>query len=369
MATDIHTALSHGHLQASRYLTLVGWVFGGSIALIGLLNWRVDPLQFYRKSAYAAELVNPARYKYPGMARNYAYDTVVIGTSVSLGFQPREMRERLGWDALNLAMDGATAYEQGLLFDVVARTGRARQVVWDLNYAFIRGRTDRVSETGGPFPFYLYDNNPLSKLSQYLLNVDVTKKSVRALVRQIRAGGKKIEFPAPEDLMKRYETRGTGRDKVLSGWKRTLSNGWPPAKVPGELSAKCAIANFQANILPSIRNNPGVTFHLYFPPYSYVYYALLLGAAPAGFEDMFVWRKTVFEGVRDLKNVRLHDFEGVPEIFLELDHYYDPIHYVPKIYGQMSEAFGSGQYLASEDRLRAAEAAIRKEAVRALEEP
>src|SRR3954449_10240304 len=98
----------------SRYLALLAVLSASVAAAVAILNWRIDPLNFYRMPSRAPYLSEQARYRNPGLARHADYDAVILGTSVSLGFDRRRMDEKLGVHSLNLAMQGASAHEQAL---------------------------------------------------------------------------------------------------------------------------------------------------------------------------------------------------------------------------------------------------------------
>src|SRR4051794_8375942 len=166
----------------SRYLALLAGLAIGLAGVIAVVNWCVDPLNFYRMPARAAYFTEQARYRNPGLARHAEYDAVILGTSVSLGFDRKKMDERLGVRVLNLAMQGASAHEQALLLGVALRSRRVRRVVWDLNYEFFRGTPDWVSDYDGPFPMNFFDENPWNEVPHYLLNWDVAKLSARVLL-------------------------------------------------------------------------------------------------------------------------------------------------------------------------------------------
>ena len=61
------------------------WLIGalGSILLVCIINFIVDPMLFFRLPAKGKELYYPEaqRYQVPGIARNYLFDGVIIGSS------------------------------------------------------------------------------------------------------------------------------------------------------------------------------------------------------------------------------------------------------------------------------------------------
>ncbi|MEI6350242.1 MAG: hypothetical protein WCP06_03955 [Verrucomicrobiota bacterium] len=353
--------ISNDKTRASVYLRILASVVFILTISTAFLNWRIDPLQYYRKAAYPPEFSESSRYQNPGLARNYPYDALVIGSSVSLGFDTNHLREKLGWNALNLAMSGGTAHEQRLLLDVAMRTGRARHVLRDLNFEFSRGRPDWVTDYDGAFPGYFYDEQPLTKISNYLLNIDVTKKSIRVLLRRCGLHLSR-QYSELADLTRPDPARKAGRQAVVEKWKRAEINGWPAAKFPGEFSSENLRASFDENVFEPIRSHPEIQFDLYFPPFSFAYYAIMQRFAPEAFQEMFRWKQYVLDKTHPLRNVRVHDFQGVPEIVLDLDRYVDPVHYTREVHDVIIDGVASGRYLATKTRLVDTEAMLRTEA-------
>ena len=124
------------------FLLVATVVLGGIMAL----NYFIDPLQHYRSATYPALLVKEGRYRLPGLARNLNAQLVTAGTSVTKMQLPSEMKRVFGLDGLNLAMDGASAHEQFLLLRLALRTGRVKEVIWDLNFEYLRGSPTWVSD-------------------------------------------------------------------------------------------------------------------------------------------------------------------------------------------------------------------------------
>ena len=51
-------------------------------AVVGVFNFVVDPLQFYRQASfYPPQYSSNQRYQNPALARTQDFDTVVLGTS------------------------------------------------------------------------------------------------------------------------------------------------------------------------------------------------------------------------------------------------------------------------------------------------
>src|SRR5579871_3770468 len=143
--------------MAKRYLAwYAGFVV--SVGLVGpmLMVYAIDPLQLFRRAPYAAVFSTNERYQLPGLARNYDYDTVIVGSSMAqnfyLGYADRELRAR----TLKLAISGSSAHEQFLILNVALRTGKVKRVVWSLDQWEFRGSPQRVRDDLGVFPYDLY---------------------------------------------------------------------------------------------------------------------------------------------------------------------------------------------------------------------
>ena len=75
-----------------------------SLALLSLLVIAVDPFQIYRLSTHFLPPIDNTTqvYSNAGIVRNYAYDSAIVGTSVTENFRPSYLEERLGGRAARL---------------------------------------------------------------------------------------------------------------------------------------------------------------------------------------------------------------------------------------------------------------------------
>src|SRR5207244_2667821 len=117
--------------------------------------YAVDPMQFFRRAAYAPVFSTNERYQLPGLAKNYDYDTVIAGTSMSQNFYPSYANKVLGARVLKVAISGSSAHEQFLILNVAVRTGKVKRVIWGLDEWAFSGAPDRVRDDLGMFPHYL----------------------------------------------------------------------------------------------------------------------------------------------------------------------------------------------------------------------
>jgi len=329
------------------------------ITAIGTLNWRIDPLQFYRRAAYPPEFVEQARYQNPGLARNYPYDSVIAGTSVSLGFDAADVRHGLGWDALNLAMSGASAHEQSLILEVAIRTGKVRHVLWDLNFEYLRGSPDWVSDYDGAFPAYFYDENPWNEIPNYLLNADTCKATARVLL-----GFGHIQLyrrRTVAELSRLESAHPPGRESVLASLERARSAPSVFERQKEDFTVAKLEASFEANFVRVIREHPEITFELWYPPFSIARHAFLAEAAPEVWEQMFEWKRAVTAATAGLPNVRVHDFQGERAVIVDFNHYTDTVHFDAAIRERIIDEISRGTARATVESLAETEKVIREE--------
>jgi hypothetical protein len=337
-------------IPSIRFLNITALLTLLVLAALALVNWWIDPLQHYRVAGYPPLLVEPGRFRNPGLARHFAGDAVVVGTSLSRHLEPAAIREEFGWHALNLAMEGASAHEQFLVLRLALHTGSVREVIWDVNYEFLRGAPDWVSDYDGAFPAYLYDDNLFNDLPDYLWNIDTCKNSLRVLLG--RCGWAAYPRRKPEDFSAPEPGVQFGAEVV----KRRRQQLWQRraelvARLP-EFTALQLNASFEVNYLSLIRTHPEARFHLYFPPFSVAYYEFLQAAAPDLIEVIVQSRAAVFAATRKLPNLELHDLQNARELTEDLDHYCDLIHYDAPTHRRVLAMLHSRKYLASESGLK-----------------
>ncbi|MGN0776818.1 MAG: hypothetical protein ACI4MM_09115, partial [Candidatus Ventricola sp.] len=143
----------------------------GAIVFLSALVIAIDPFQVYRLAAhYVPPIDNTTQvYANAGIVRNYAYDSAIVGTSVTENFRPSQMDELLGGRFIKLCTSAGTAYNHALLLELAFETHDMRRIVYGLDvYSMIAD----LDETGSDVPLYLYDRNPFNDV-QYWLNRSV----------------------------------------------------------------------------------------------------------------------------------------------------------------------------------------------------
>lgn len=89
---------------AALSLSLLGAGIGGIIAAVAL----VDPFEVYHKAtAFIPPITNGTQnYSNAGIAKNYEYDSVVIGSSMTENFTPSQLDRLFGGQFVKLPING-----------------------------------------------------------------------------------------------------------------------------------------------------------------------------------------------------------------------------------------------------------------------
>jgi len=326
------------------YLQTYGTLTVAALLAVMATNWLVDPLHFYHRPYVHGTFVTNQRYQNPGLAKNYEYDAVVIGTSHTENFSPRQMGEVLGWRVLPLAISGSTAREQRLILTKALESGQVRRVLWGLDFNSFRCEPDEVRLEYGDFPLFLYEETPLTPV-RYLLSRDTLNFSRRALagkgardLESLHAWPEKFEF---------------SEERVLAAWRfERASSGRKMRAIGGALRRPVDEAlreNVRVNLVELVERHPEVEFHLFFPPYSILTYVNDFARADDQFADRMRFKEQVVHELGNNAHCRLYDFETAFEVTHDLGNYKDLWHYGRRINDFIVEAIARNEHRIDRD--------------------
>lgn len=320
------------------YLDVYAAASVASLAVIVAGNWAVDPLHFFHRPFLHRTFVDNQRYQNPGLAKNYEYDAVVIGTSHTENFSPRQIRERFGWKTMPLSISGSTALEQRLILDKAFETGQVRHVLWGLDFTSFHREPEDLRR-GTDFPMHLYRETPLTPV-KYLLSRDTVKYARDAL-----AGKGKTDLEILHAWTDQYEYSAK---RVIESWKFEREN--PPrntalVQTDGNRPIGEAMGeNIETNLVAVVKAHPDATFHLFFPPYSILAYVNDFAIDKDRFSERLEFKEAVVRELAGCANCRLYDFESAFELTHDLDNYKDLWHYGPHVNALIVDAIARDEY-------------------------
>jgi len=134
--------------------------------LSSFLVYFVDPLQHYRQSKFYKPYSFEQRYMIWGMLKNYKYDSVLIGTSMTENFTKSNIDNLLNINILKVPIMGSIPHIQSKVFEAAFKNKDLKNVFYGLDlFLFRKNKNPQNLE----LPEYLINKSPFDDY-KYLLN-------------------------------------------------------------------------------------------------------------------------------------------------------------------------------------------------------
>lgn len=320
-------------------------IIGVLLLLTVLFVYIVDPLFQYHKPAKNGYAISNETYNNPGIAKNFDYNAVILGSSMCQNFKPSEFDEKFNVTTVKLTYSGAYALNHKSIMDIVERADPNKEVdaiFWGVDiYSFMKP----VDQTRSPLPKYLYDANAFNDIN-YVLNKDIILKSLQVLYNQ------SINLPttSSDDY---YSWYSTCKDffvpaKVINTHIDNMSRiEKPQAPLPRDEYLEIVKENMEKNIIPIIENNPQAEFYLFYPPYSILYWDTLRTGGTL--DAQLAILEYITEVFLQYNNVTLSTFQNDESIVLDISLFKDHTHYHPDINSFIVENLDNPDYQITKD--------------------
>lgn len=327
---------------------------------VAIVNVIVDPFFHYHAPWGKYRLYNE-RYINDGIARNFDYDAIIMGNSLTQNFKISQYDELFGVNGVKLPYSGAnTAELWTALGRAIGRDTADMQIAKDIpdkeyrkHYETQKGYNENVSTVlicidcddiinerfwvgYDSAPGYLYDDSLLNDV-EYLFNKDTLYKgTLFNLIMTIR------------------DTESTSFDEY-SAWEK--ENG--PYQACASLDmiepvneADCidftqsdkelAELSLKYNIIPVIEANQSTRFIFVLPPFSIAKWAECYqdGKISYRIDSMYY----ILSELLKYDNVFIYGFDDEFDLITNLDRYCDAIHYDAEINGWMLGEIASNRH-------------------------
>lgn len=298
--------------------------------LVAALVIFVDPFfQYHAPLESFPYLVDNQLSQNPGMAKHMEYDSVILGSSMTVNFNTHWFEELLGRKALKLNYSGAYPKDQANIMEIVFDSGHDVQAVF--LGVDVTTYTGGVEETKYPIPEYLYDDNYLNDV-EYLFNKDVILNYIL----------RPIADPDKTDLATVYQSWWTDEYYNIQWVMHNYEPSLPvDEETPSEAYIESTDRNLRTNLCPYIEQNPGTVFYIFFPPYSILYWNDVI--QENHLEATMAEYAYIAETLLAYDNVRIFYFPNREEIVTDLNNYADYTHYHRDINRYMTECFANGE--------------------------
>lgn len=310
-----------------------------SLLFVVLFNYIIDPYQQYRKGTLYRLPFEHEKELNAGLAKNFDFDMVVLGTSMMQNFNIDDMKNILNYEKpIKLTIAGSSVYEQNIILSTAFRHQKIKNVLVGIDFFSYYGDVHRFKHGGASFPTYLYDENLLNDY-KYLASSDTLGRSFELLF-------KNSSDEWIYDYTKMYEWKSrTNDENILSA----IKNKWENRKYfddeakEEEKKLHYLIDNFDLNLKPFFQKHKNTNFVLFFPPYSILAYKAF--EERGELKDFLEFKKHIIKSVVNQTNVKIYDFQLAEDITYNLYNYYDLYHYNKEISKWILTQIATNNYL------------------------
>lgn len=282
--------------------------------IVGSFNYFVDAQQQIR---YNENYVSgEQRVINNGLARNYDYNTVIMGSSTSENILKNDVDKNFKTISVNLSLSGSTALEHRNLLNIIIKNKNVKEVIYGLdvfNYNRLGIRNEIVD----------YGKNK-EELLKYLLNISSLKTNVKIIIKELLGKNKKdwiYTWSFWGDQFTFSEENTLNFDKKLQfgaqnlGVIKEAKNGYDNKILKYNVDEFFKI----------VEKTPNINYKIYFPPYSILYW-YALGRYNC-LESVLSFKKYVYLKSREYPNVFIYDFQDDISLIEDLNNYKDSVHF------------------------------------------
>ena len=326
------------HKSKKRWALWVMALLLLSMAACAGLTFIIDPFEQYRESSILP-LYDQESYNNPGIAKNYDYNAVILGTSMIEMSNPSVIDACFGVQSVKLPMRGSHTAQMGWQLDHVFHAKEKRGETLDLAILAVdaysmMGPVDDMEEIYD----YLWNDNLLDDVN-YLLNGDVLLVHIPRILKNI---GKPTSTKR-DDMYKWTDVVFAAQ----SVYDTTAKN---PQKdmLDAEYRIERSTANIENHIEKYVAAHPETRFVIYMPPYSVAYWYLMTREGIS--EQQYRSRARLCELLLEYENVEIYDFSSKVDWITDLDEYFDYSHHSSSVSDRLMRAMAAG-----EERVRTVE--------------
>ncbi|MBD5395150.1 MAG: hypothetical protein HDR23_03720 [Lachnospiraceae bacterium] len=293
-----------------------------SLTFIALVVIIVDPYFHYHKPfSFLAYRLYEERYTNDGISRQFDFDAMITGSSITQNFKPSEMDALFETNTVKESFSGAGYQELADNLDrALSRNKDLKLVLWAVDYNGLLREYDWARYED--YPAYLYDDNPLNDAS-YLFNKSIFYHGVLPNIAMTLTG-------TPSTTMDEYSSWGmeTGLEVVLASYDRDKLDPVDTTDF-GEGEYNMVTQTITSNILRIVNKYPDTVFYIFYPPFSIFYWDSLNFSGTL--ERQLQAEQIATQLLLECPNVKLYNFFDQYDVICNADYYSDAGHYCEEI--------------------------------------
>lgn len=285
----------------------------------------IDPFfQYHKPLKGVSYTIDNQLNQNPGIAKNFDYDSVILGSSMTINFNTDLFLETMELNTVKLSYNGAYPKDIDNIMTVIKNSpNQVKEIFLGIDINTYKADPGIVAYE---IPQYLYDDSPWNDLP-YLLNKDVLLDYILT---------KQINTPLNE-IYSTWNYVMCSRENVLASYS-------VPSQFLEPLAEDIYLNNIEENmntyIIPYIESMPETQFTVFFPPYSILYW--YTRSAEGCLKAEICGEKRIIEMLLSHPNVSVYYFQNLYDFITNLDHYSDYTHYTHEMNDYMTRCFADG---------------------------
>lgn len=295
----------------------------------------VDPFfQYHKPISSFHYVIDNQLSQNAGMIKHFDYDSVILGSSMTLNFDTDLFAETLNLNTLKLSVNAAYPKDIHTMLSLVHKRHENLHTV----FLCIDPSTYHAEPeiTAYPYPEYLYDENLFNDV-YYLFNKDVL-----------------LDYILKPQILK----QDTRLNEVYWSWpymtygKEAIAKTYTAPDITDSLLAEDAylentIYNMDTYILPYIEQMEETQFVVFFPPYSILYWYNRM--AEGSIDAYMAEIEQITEMLLAYPNVKVYYFQNNYDYITNFDNYCDYTHYNHDMNDYMMECFADDRHQLTKD--------------------
>lgn len=309
-------------MKNKTWLYIFAAVALGGLLLVAAIVIFVDPYMHYHMPLTDRfyYTVGNQRSQNDGITKQFDYDAIITGTSMTENFKTSEFDKVFGVDSIKVPYSGGTYKEMNDNLVVALETHPdIKYVVRSLDRYMIAEDKDTMRDDLGNYPTYLYDSNPFNDV-EYVLNKDNIETSLWMIYHALKGESTGItSFDSYSNWMSHYTF---GANTVLGLY--SVDEAAEKERVLSEEEMRTIRENVVQNITALADAYPDTQFYCFLPPYSVVYWRN--SRANGELKWQLDCERYMASLVIPHENIHLFAWERF-DLFDDLNNYKDSSHY------------------------------------------
>lgn len=320
------------------------------VVILGLLGGFVafvDPyFHFHGPVSSISYIMDNERYQNDGIVKNFDYNAIICGSSMTENFKTSEMDAIFGVKSVKVPFAGGSYKEVNDLLKVAfEHNDNISTVVRCLDYNRLFNSSEMVDYD--EYPEYLYDDNIWND-TKYIFNMNALFMAVQNVLGFDANGKIDMSFDKYANWMPYYTC---SKEAVNAYYGRdTLTYAGKQSEITEEEYGIIS-ENIQKNVIDIVAENPETEFYIYFSPYNIYYFDYNYQNGDT--LKYLQAEKFIIEMLLPYENLHLYSFFTDYETIWNIDEYRDVAHHSESVNSQILEWLHDGKGLLTKDNYEA----------------